>query len=200
MRFKNKYKLYNSKKYNLSLDIPWRILKFKRTKWNRFISLIKRQRRSFPLINLKSKTKSKYQKKKIIKQIKNSIYCVNKTNYTVSKKELFVEYFQFIGHIRLISFSSKFYDLNKKKFFAESIREYVRRSKVYQNTNYYPLGNINIYIPPKKICISQLYLENNRFYKNVYGSKKIKIYISTKTKVEKNKNVNIKVYAIKKKK
>lgn len=199
MRFKNKYKLYNSKKYNLSLDIPWRILKFKRTKWNRLISLIKRQRRSFPLINLKSKTKSKYQKKKIIKQIKQSIYYVNKNNYSVSKKELFVKYFQFIGHIRLISFSSKFYDLNKKKFFVESIREYVRRSKVYQNTAYYPLGNINIYIPPKKIRISQLYLEQNRFYKNMHVSKKIKIYVSTKIKVEKNQNVNPKVYVIKKK-
>jgi len=203
MRFENKYKPFNSKKKNLSLDIPWRILKFKRTKWERIISNIKRSRRLFPLINLKTSIKLKYKKKIIIKQIKQNLFRTKKKSLYLLEKNLFTEYFYLIGRIRLISISSRFDELNKNKFFIKPIKECIRRSKFNNKELTYPLNKIKVYIPPKITVIPEHFPKFNihKFYKNLRGLKQVKIYssIKFKTKIEENVNLKLRQYLIIKK-
>ena len=45
MRFQKKYKLFHQQYNNKSIDIPTRILKFHRTKWNFLISKVKQTKR-----------------------------------------------------------------------------------------------------------------------------------------------------------
>ena len=69
MRFQKKYKIFHQQYNNKSIDIPTRILKFHRTKWNFLISKTKQTKRLYFFIYFDKK-----KKKKIVKFFKQSFF------------------------------------------------------------------------------------------------------------------------------
>ena len=115
MRFQKKYKLFNFKKKNRTIDLPLRILKFKHTKWNSLISFVKNRKRLayfFRLLTTKKKSNNINIKNRRIKKSSKLIENKNVIKYfsiTIFKLQSLLKKWERLSHNHKDSLSFKQY-------------------------------------------------------------------------------------------
>ena len=171
MRFQKKYKIFYQQYNNKSIDIPTRILKFHRTKWNFLISKTKQAKRlSFFLYFDKKK------KKKVFKPFKQSSFLRKKAILSLN------------GVKRISLYNSNLQLPIKrwervKKIYKSSLQLKRHYSQLYDNNilsksmkkNLFSYKNIEYYVPFLTSIMQfefrlDILLWRLRFFKNTYQS------------------------------
>lgn len=135
MRFQKKYKFLNLQSHNKSIDIPTRVLKFRRTKWSSLVSSFKKRKRLQFFVFFKAFIK-KRTKAKTVKQFKRLFFF----NGNLKK-------FNAFKPVKRLSFFNSKLQIPLKKW-----ERYYQRYKTALEVKkyYYQLYDLNLLFKPMK--------------------------------------------------